>query len=416
MLPTWALRTNGAELDFRVCDDVPLRIHWCEQTDMKNAHRCKIQRRPWSNGGETHVETKILANLVLRQLFDAASSTYTYLLGDPRTRHAVFIDTVFEQHARDHALLGELDLELVAVLDTHCHADHVTGAWLMQQATGCRIGISQRYQPPIQGVDLPLDQDARIAFGDRHLEVRATPGHTDGCMTLVLDDQSMAFTGDALLIRGTGRCDFQHGSAHVLYRSITREIFSLPDGCLLFPGHDYSGRTVSSVIEEKTYNPRVGGAADERDFVGFMENLSLPHPKQIDVAVPANMRSGRPADGNVQRPADWGPVRQTYAGLLEIEPDWVAEHLDQVHVLDVRQPQEMQESLGRIAAAQLIPLNELKARLAEIPRDKPVVAVCHAGTRSAQATVILRSDGLTRCANLRGGMLLWKQLGLPAAG
>jgi glyoxylase-like metal-dependent hydrolase (beta-lactamase superfamily II)/rhodanese-related sulfurtransferase len=351
--------------------------------------------------------------LVFRQLFDAASSTYTYLLGDPRTRHAVFIDTVFEQHARDHALLSELDLELVVVVDTHCHADHVTGAWLMQQATGCRIGISRRYQPPVEGVDLRLDHGDRITFGGRHLEVRATPGHTDGCLTLVLDDRSMAFTGDALLIRGAGRCDFQHGSAHTLYRSITQEIFSLPDGCLLFPGHDYSGRTVSSVAEERTHNPRVGGAADERDFVGLMENLNLPHPKQIDVAVRANMRSGQSVDGKVQRPADWGPLRQTYAGLLEIEPDWVAEHLEQVHVLDVRQPQEVQEPLGRIANAHLIPLNELKARLVEIPRDKPVIAVCHAGMRAGQATVILRGDGLTRCANLRGGMLLWSQLGLP---
>ncbi len=355
----------------------------------------------------------ILPNLVFRQLFDAASSTYTYLLGDPRTRLAVFIDTVFEQHPRDVALLSELDLKLVAVLDTHCHADHVTGAWLMQQATGCRIGISRRYQPPIQRADLPLDHGDRVPFGGRHIDVRATPGHTDGCLTLVLDDQGMAFTGDALLIRGTGRCDFQHGSAHVLYRSITREIFSLPESCLLFPGHDYSGRTMSSVAEERTFNPRVGGAADERDFVGLMENLNLPHPKQIDVAVPANQRSGQPADRTVPRPADWGPVRQTYAGLLEIEPEWVAEHLEQVHVLDVRQPEEVQESLGSIANARLIPLSELKARLAEVPTDRPVVVVCHAGMRSGQATVILRSGGLARCANLRGGMLLWSQMGLP---
>ncbi len=355
----------------------------------------------------------IFPNLVFRQLFDAASSTYTYLLGDPRTRQAVIIDTVFEQHLRDHALLGELGLKLAVAVDTHCHADHVTGAWLMQQATGCRIAVSRRYQPPIQGVDLPLDDGDLITFGGRHLGVRATPGHTDGCMTLVLDDKSMAFTGDALLIRGAGRCDFQHGSAQVLYRSITREIFTLPDACLLFPGHDYSGRTVSSVAEERTHNPRIGGAADERDFVGFMENLNLPHPKQIDVALPANLRSGRPADGKVPRLADWGPVRQTYAGLLEVEPEWVAEHLQEVHVLDVRQPQEMQDSLGRIANSQLIPLNELKARLSDVPRDRPVVAVCHAGMRSGQATVILRSAGLERIANLRGGMLLWSQLGLP---
>jgi glyoxylase-like metal-dependent hydrolase (beta-lactamase superfamily II)/rhodanese-related sulfurtransferase len=355
----------------------------------------------------------ILSHLVFRQLFDAASSTYTYLLGDPTTRRAVYIDTVFEQHARDLALLRELDLTLEAVLDTHCHADHVTGAWLMRQATGCRIGISRRYQPPIQGADLPLDHGDRIAFGGRHLDVRATPGHTDGCLTLVLDDQGMAFTGDALLIRGAGRCDFQHGSAHALYRSITREIFSLPDRCLLFPGHDYSGRTVSSVGEEKTFNPRVGGAANERDFVELMENLNLPHPRQIDVAVPANQRCGEPADGKVPRLADWGPVRQTYAGLLEIEPEWVAEHLDRVHVLDVRQPEEMQESLGSIPGALFIPLSELKARLAEVPTDRPVVTVCHAGMRSGQATVILRGGGVARCANLRGGMLLWSQTGRP---
>ncbi len=352
-------------------------------------------------------------NLVFRQLFDAASSTYTYLLGDAATRQAVFVDTVFEQHARDHALLFELGLTLVAAVDTHCHADHVTGSWLMQRATGCRIGISRRYQPPVSGVDLMLEHGDRIAFGGRHLEARATPGHTDGCLTLVLDDHSMAFTGDALLIRGAGRCDFQQGSARALYRSITQQIFSLPAACLLFPAHDYAGRTVTSVAEERAFNPRIGGAADERDFVAFMENLHLPHPKQIDVALPANWRSGRPDDGMVPRPADWGPVRQTYAGLLEIEPEWVAEHLAQVHILDVRQPGEMHESLGSIAGAQLMPLDELEARVAEVPTDKPVVAVCHAGSRSGQATVILRRAGVARCANLRGGLLLWSQLGLP---
>ena len=154
-------------------------------------------------------------------------------------------------------------------------------------------------------------------------------------------------------------------------------------------------------------------AAEERDFVGFMENLDLPDPKQIDVALPANLRSGRPEHGKVPIPANWGPVRQTYAGLLEVEPEWVAEHLQQVHVLDVRQPEELDGSLGRIASSQIIPLSEFKARAAEVPRDKPVVAVCHAGMRSGQATVILRGAGLDRCANLRGGMMLWTQLGLP---
>ncbi len=154
------------------------------------------------------------------------------MVGDPQSLEAVIIDTVFEQHFRDRALVEELGLKLLAVLDTHCHADHVTGAWLMQQATGCRIGISQRCAAT-QGADLRFDHGDRVVFGERYLEVRATPGHTDGCVTYVTDDHRMAFTGDCLLIRGAGRCDFQHGNASTLYRSITEQIFSLPDDCLI---------------------------------------------------------------------------------------------------------------------------------------------------------------------------------------
>lgn len=357
----------------------------------------------------------MFGSLIFRQLFDAASSTYTYLLGCAATRQAVIIDAVFEQHLRDRALIDELGLKLVAALDTHCHADHVTGAWLMQQATGCRIGVSRRYGDEMQGADLLLDQGDRIVFGHHHLDVRATPGHTVGCLTFVDEQQRMAFTGDCLLIRGAGRCDFQNGDAATLYRSITQQIFSLPDACLVFPAHDYSGRTMSCVAEERTHNPRIGGHADERDFVGFMENLHLPHPKLLALALPANLRSGQPADARVPQLADWAPVRQTYAGLIEIDPEWVAEHLDEVLLLDVRQPEEMDERLGRIAAAQLLPLSELKGRVAELAQDRPVVTVCHSGMRSGQATVLLKQGGLTRVANLRGGMLMWHQLGLPVS-
>lgn len=353
----------------------------------------------------------MFSDLIFRQLFDAASSTYTYLVGDPSTRRAVIIDTVFEQHLRDHALIEELGLALVAALDTHCHADHVTGAWLMQQATGCRIGISRRYGADMQGADLLLDHGDRIVFGQRHLEVRATPGHTDGCISYLSDDHRLAFTGDCLLIRGAGRCDFQQGHAGTLYHSITEQLFSLPDDCLVLPAHDYSGRTMSSVGEERAYNPRIGGHADERDFVGFMENLNLPHPKQLAMALPANLRSGQPADGKVPQLADWGPVRQTYAGLLEIDPEWVSDHIGDVLVLDVREHDEVDERLGRIKGALRLPLSELRSRLAEVPRDRPVITVCHAGMRSGQATVILRQGGFTRLANMRGGMLMWQQLG-----
>ena len=355
----------------------------------------------------------MFSDLIFRQFFDATSSTYTYLLADPESRQAVLIDTVFEQHFRDLALVEELGLRLVATLDTHCHADHVTGAWLMQQATGCRIGISRRYGEAMQGADLLLDHGDRVTFGSFFLEALATPGHTDGCITYVMDDHRAAFTGDCLLIRGAGRCDFQHGDASALYSSITERIFGLPDTCLVFPGHDYMGRTMSSVGEEREHNPRIGGQADRRDFIGFMENLNLPHPKQLAVAVPANLRSGRPENGCAPRAADWGPVRQSYAGLLEIDPQWVAEHLGDLEVLDVREREELEEWPDQISGARLIPLNELRARLAEVPKDRPVVAVCHAGMRSGQATVILRQAEFPRVANMHGGMALWRQLGLP---
>jgi glyoxylase-like metal-dependent hydrolase (beta-lactamase superfamily II) len=239
-------------------------------------------------------------SLLFRQLFDGDTGTFTYLLADVPSRKGVIIDTVFEQHGRDLSLVRELGIDLVASIDTHAHADHVTGSWLMHEATGCAIGLAAAARA--ENVTLPLAHGDRINFGARFVEVRATPGHTDGCISFVLDDQSMAFTGDALLVRGCGRCDFQQGNAHTLWTSITGQILSLPERCLLYPGHDYTGRGVTSVAEEKAFNARLGGDASERDFVGHMENMKLPHPHKIAEALPGNMRSGKPREGG--RPSE----------------------------------------------------------------------------------------------------------------
>lgn len=351
--------------------------------------------------------------MLFRQLFDQSSSTYTYLLADAESTEAVLIDPVFEQHARDAALVRELGLDLRYTLETHVHADHVTGAWLLKQVFGSQIVLSKH--GGAVGADVYVDDGDLIQFGGRALEVRATPGHTDGCVTYVLADRTMAFTGDCLLIRGAGRTDFQEGDAAKMFYSIREKIFTLPDDCLLYPAHDYTGRTVTTVREEKAHNPRVGGEANEEDFVGYMTNLALPHPKKIDIAVPANLQCGRPEDGSVPRPADWGPVVQTYAGILEIAPEWVAAHRHELHVLDVRRPEELRQDLGRIEGAQNVPLGDLRDRLSEVPQDKPVVTVCRSGRRSAQAMVILRQAGWTDVANLSGGMLRWNDLSLPLA-
>lgn len=230
--------------------------------------------------------------LIFRQLFDIPTSTYTYLLGDSESGCALIIDPVFENASRDAALMRELGLRLLATLDTHVHADHVTGAWMLKQNCGSQIMISEH--SGAQNADRLLRHGDKIAFGARHLQIRATPGHTAGCLTYVLDDESMAFTGDSLLIRGCGRTDFQQGNPGLLYHSVKNQIFSLPPNCLLYPAHDYRGFTVTSVDEERRFNPRLGGDVNENDFTDFMNNLGLPHPKLMDIAVPANLRCGQP--------------------------------------------------------------------------------------------------------------------------
>jgi len=261
--------------------------------------------------------------MVFRQLFDPQSSTYTYLLADPASRAAVLIDPVFEQVRRDAALVEELGLKLAWTLETHVHADHVTGAWLLREKLGSRIALSKA--SGAEGADIFLTPHQKIPFGKRHLEALATPGHTNGCMTYVLDDKSMAFTGDALLIRGCGRTDFQQGDARTLFRSVRSRIFSLPDDCLVCPGHDYRGLTQTSVGEEKRFNPRLAESIGEGDFLGYMQHLGLAHPKQMAIAVPANLQCGRPEKTTSLDP-DWAALTYTFAGIWELQPDWLAEN------------------------------------------------------------------------------------------
>jgi sulfur dioxygenase len=353
--------------------------------------------------------------LVFRQLFDPPSSTYTYLLADRVGGSAVIIDPVFEQVRRDKALIDELGLTLLYSLETHVHADHVTGAWLLRQQTGCRIALSA--DSGAEGADRYLVADDVVVFGSRNLQVRKTPGHTNGCLTYVLDDRSMAFTGDCLMVRGSGRTDFQQGDPTAMYRSVHQQIFTLPDDCLLYPAHDYRGLTVTSVREERRFNPRLGGETGEADFTGYMKNLRLAHPKKIDVAVPANLKCGKPeSEVDIASAPRWAPLHYSFAGIWEIHPHALEEHARHVQIVDVREPEEFTGPLGHIRGAKLIPLGALAERAGELAKDKPIVAVCRAGSRSAQATVILREAGFADVANLSGGMLRWRAEGHAVEG
>jgi glyoxylase-like metal-dependent hydrolase (beta-lactamase superfamily II)/rhodanese-related sulfurtransferase len=352
--------------------------------------------------------------LIFRQLFDPQSSTYSYLLADASRREALLIDPVFEQARRDAALIVELGLKLAWTLETHVHADHVTGAWLLKENLGSRIALSEK--SGAEGADRYLADGDEVVFGRRHLTALATPGHTAGCTSYVLDDSSLAFTGDALLIRGCGRTDFQQGDARALYRSVRGRLFALPEACAIYPAHDYRGLTATSVAEEKLYNPRLGGEAAEDDFVGYMRNLGLAHPKQMDAAVPANLRCGKPENTRMPSAPDWAPLTFTFAGIWELQPQWLEEHLREVQIIDVREPAEFNGSLGHIAGAQLIPLGALLARAGELDRTRPVVTVCRSGARSAQASVLLRNAGFAQVANLAGGMLRWRAARFPVEG
>lgn len=230
--------------------------------------------------------------MIFRQLFDRDSSTYSYLLADRETREAVLIDPVAEQVDRDVRLLSELDLTLVHTLETHVHADHVTAAGLLRERLGARTVASARAAVPC--VDIAVDTGDAVRFGRHTLEVLATPGHTAGCVTYVLRDgpRPVAFTGDALLVRGCGRTDFQGGDAATLYRSVRDTLFSLPPTTLLYPAHDYRGQTVTTVAEERRHNPRLCDGMDEAAFIAIMDALDLPDPRMMDVAVPANQSCG----------------------------------------------------------------------------------------------------------------------------
>ena len=352
--------------------------------------------------------------MLFRQLIDARSSTYTYLLADAATRDAVLIDPVFELQARDAALVRELGLTLRYTLETHVHADHVTAAWLFRERMGSAIVVSA--DAGVEGADRLAREGDVVAFGGETLSVLATPGHTGGCISYVTGDRAAVFTGDALMIRGAGRTDFQEGDPHRLYRSVHDKLFALPDDCIVYPAHDYAGRLASSIGEERAFNPRLGGARSEADFVGFMANLGLPHPKQIDVALPANLRCGRPPDGAAPaRAAELGARRGDRSrACSRSRPSGWASTSPTSRWWTYASLSEWNGELGRIPGARHLPLGELRARLGELPRDRPMVAVCRAGGRSAEASQILEQAGFGRAANLSGGMIRWHDLGLPA--
>lgn len=348
--------------------------------------------------------------MIFRQLFDHETYTFTYLIGDKASGEAILIDPVFEQYQRDLALIEELGLKLKYVFDTHCHADHITGAWLLRDESKCQYALAKACGA--KHVDIELEDGHKLSVGSLDINVLATPGHTSGCVSYLID--KMLFTGDCLLIRSCGRTDFQSGSPETLYHSIKEKIFTLPDDTIIYPGHDYSGRLQSTVAEEKAHNPRIGGKANLSDFVGYMNNLNLPHPKKIASALPANLLSGKPPKEFSAHNPTWAPIKYSYAGIPQIEPHWVAEHLQDLQIVDVRTQDELQEQ-GYIKGSMHIPLDDLLDQIDQLDPERSTVLVCRSGRRSSQGVVLLKKKGFKKLANVKNGMLHWLDLSLPVA-
>jgi len=344
--------------------------------------------------------------MIFRQLFDAETSTYTYLLADEASHEGLLIDPVIDQVERDVQLLNELGVKLEYTLETHVHADHITGSATLRAKLGSQVVLSERSGSG--QADLYVKDGDHLSIGGIRVEVRETPGHTDGCLTYVLSDPPMAFTGDALLIRGCGRTDFQQGSARTLYHSIHEKIFTLPDETAIYPGHDYRGRTMSTVGEEKRFNPRLGGGKTEAQFVAIMEALNLDRPKKIDEAVPANLYAGGPVPQDVveEQPSErgWAPIARSAGGIPEVSCEWVRTHPTVARLVDVREQDEFVGELGHLEGAELVPMARVTRDAEAWDREQPLVLVCRSGGRSGKIAVQLEAMGFKRVVSMAGGM------------
>ncbi len=326
------------------------------------------------------------------QLFDPASSTYTYVLFDPASREALIIDPVDEQLGRDLQVLRDYGLKLLWAVETHAHADHITSAGLLAEHTGARTAAPEACGIRTAAVQLAHGQT--LGFGAQQIRALHTPGHTAGSMCYLWESEGSrhVFTGDTLLINGCGRTDFQSGSAEALYRSLTEVLFSLPDDTRVWPGHDYNGRSHSTIGAEKAGNARVAGKS-LAEFKAIMDNLNLPRPRRIDEAVPANLQSGlrHDADGALQmvvRPAEG------YAGNISPQLAWQWVQDGEAVLVDVRTDAE-REWVGFVPGAvglawkqwpgmALNPAFDEGLRAA-LPAGKKAVMLCRSGVRSIAA-------------------------------
>ncbi len=340
--------------------------------------------------------------MIFRQLFDSVSGTYSYLIASRKGAEALIIDPVLEKVDRYIQLMNELELRLVKAADTHLHADHVTGLAALRDRTRCVTVMGENTKADV--VSMRLADGDKLEIEGVSLDVIYTPGHTDDSYSFALEDR--VFTGDTLLIRGTGRTDFQNGDPRSQYDSIFNRLLKLPEDTLVYPAHDYKGDTVSTIGEEKRYNPRLQ-VKSVNEYVEMMNNLKLPNPKMMDVAVPANMRIGLAQDAVAQK--GWA-IFAADALDLPGRPD--------IALIDLREKPE-RERHGVIPGALHEPYPKLKDNLGAggllkaLGSSRRVVFYCAYGERSAMAVQAAQEAGITSACHIQGGIAAWKAAGGP---
>lgn len=344
-------------------------------------------------------------SVILRELNQGKCKTY--LVACEQERVAVLIDPVKERIERYLAVLAYERCRLLYALDTHTHADHRSGCAELAALVDTKIVMHRRAPSP--RVDLHLNDGDTLPLGALTLRFLETPGHTPDGLSLVVG--GAVFTGDTLLIGGTGRSDFAGGDAGAQYDAITQKYFTLPDDTVVYPAHDYRGNTSSTIGDEKRRNPRLSGKSRE-DYIELMKNLGLPLPDKIQEVLLPN--STAVDDDRVKFPtlAELSTVRQLPAGEVKAR---LESSTEPPFILDVREPGEWSGELGHIEGSTLIPLRHLTARATELEphRDRELVVVCRSGVRSSTAAAILTSLGFERVYNLRDGILAWHEAGLP---
>lgn len=346
---------------------------------------------------------KMNDNSIFFQLFEPESSTYTYIIGDSQTKEAAIIDPVIETVDRDLKFIGELGLKILYILDTHVHADHITAAGEIKKMTGAKTAVSSLSK--VECVDLLLDDGQELKLGNKTIKAITTPGHTNSCMSFYFEGK--VFTGDALLIRGSGRTDFQQGSSEILYNSVHNKLYRLPDETVVYPAHDYRGFTSSTIALEKKFNPRLGIDKSLEDFKKIMSELKLPYPKKIDVSLPANLKCGFQKESRVLHP-------QTVDGIPEVSNEDVFKHKTKIKLIDVRRPEEFNGEYGHIEGAILITQGEeLTNWLATNDKNQEIAFICRSGGRSGNATLESQHFGFTKTVNMTGGMIMWNEKKLP---